>query len=612
MDFNTKLQIFRSKIKANKSHIDYKRTVDLAKEYKAHISGEGLDDYLKQFNLREDDQMFQQRKRLTNAISKPVASSIKKPFYKVSRNKNVRIEFDLKEETKNNVIRTMMANFYGSKELNVRGLDFWLKNRFLELVFSDPNTYIVIEWKPMPLDKAFEPYPFEVKSEHVFDIQKENGNLISLTTKMKQNQFFLEGDKEITKEVDAWTFYEIGSSLKIIEVDKKFLELKEIKIQENQILFEEEEKTFLATYNNSNLDFIPAFCVGYLRDEATDGRTYVSPLDSAMPYFRKSLKAVSELDLSITLHTFPQKIQFVSACKYRVGNNRCQEGRLSQTKETCPNCKGSGLEIHKSGQDAILHKLPEDKSELFDLDKTLIYKTPPIDLIKFQDDYVRNLKQDAHLAIFNSTMYLISDPQFAKTATEIDFNAEGIQDTLFPYTEKFSEIWKTVVKTFVRLSGFNQEFDMKHIFPADLKLKTTAMLLAEMKNANESEAPSFLIDQITSEIAGQIYNGDPLAMKKFETRHKFFPFNGKSKEEISLLLASPYVSEWTKILYANFEAIFTDIEKDNPNFYVKPYTQQWEILTEATKPYEEEIKKQTQPQDFRFNFGTEAGNQTEE
>lgn len=620
MDFQLKLDEFKKKIKANKKHKDWQHTTDISKEYKAHITGVGLDEYLKQFNLREDEEMFKQRKRLTNSISKPTANSIKKPFYKVSRNRNIKTEIELSDGKRKEIVEKMISNFYGSNELNNRGLDFWLRNRFIELSFVDPNSWIVLEWKPKPLNEVVEPFPFEVGCEQAVDFVMKNGVLQSLTIKVSESHEFLNDKDEIVlKNVDSWTLYEVGFSLKVIEFCPKIYALKGIVIDPlTQIVFQSEDgkKSFIATYNETKLDFIPAFRVGYIRDDVTDGRTFVSPIDSAIPYFRKSLKAVSELDLSITLHTFPQKIQFVSACKYRSGNNRCQDGVLSQSKSKCPNCHGTGLEIHKSGQDAILHKLPEDKTELFDLDKTLVYKTPPIELIKFQDDYVRNLKQDAHLAIFNSTMFLATDPQFAKTATEIDFNLEGIHDTIFPYTEKFSEIWKTIVKTFVRLTGFKSDFTLKHIFPSDLKLKTTAMLVSELKMANDSNAPSFLIDQISSEIARQIYNGDELSLKKYETRHKFFPFNGKSKEEIGILLASPHVSEFTKILYANFEAIFTDIEKDNPTFYVLPYAKQWEILEKTTKVFQDEIKNQNEVTPFQFDFGTtdenpKVGNESE-
>ena len=223
-------------------------------------------------------------------------------------------------------------------------------------------------------------------------------------------------------------------------------------------------------------------------------------------------------------------------------------------------------------------------------------------MIKFQDDYVRNLKKDAHLSVYNSNMFLAEDPQFAKTATEVNTNTQGIFDTLFPYTEKFSEVWKTAVKVFVRLSGFLTDFELIHIFPTDLEIKTVAVLMAELKLANESEAPSYFRDAILEEIANQVYEGDELGREKHFTRHKFFPFSGKTETEIQFLMASPYVSNFTKVLYANFEAIFTDIEKAVPNFYKLNYNLQWEKLNEFVKPYLEEINSQNEP--LRIDFGT--------
>jgi hypothetical protein len=63
-----------------------------------------------------------------------------------------------------------------------------------------------------------------------------------------------------------------------------------------------------------------------------------------------------------------------------------------------------------------------------------------------------------------------------------------------------------------------------------------------------------------------------------------------------------YVSNFTKVLYANFEAIFTDIEKAVPNFYKLNYNLQWEKLNEFVKPYLEEINSQNEP--LRIDFGT--------
>ena len=603
MDFTEKLTKFKKKKSSNKKHADYQRTVDLAKEYKAHVSGVGIDDYLKRFAKREDEEMFEQRKRLTNSISQSVASSLQKPFYKVARNKNVKKKFTLKgDKTREEIVQKMISGFYGTNELNTKGLDFWLKNRFIELTFTDPNAFVVIEWEAKPENVPLEPYPYEVNSIDAYDYVYKHGVLNELFTRQSETIIYLDKDgAEKEKVVDAFTLYEIGSSLKVVEYCPKYFEAKGIVIDETrQMTFVENEIHFIATYNETNLDFIPAFRVGYIRDTATDGRTFVNPFESAMPYFRKALKAVSELDLSITLHTFPQKLQYVTKCKGK-GTKKCNNGMVSGTQTVCSECKGSGLQIHTSGQDAIYFPLPDTPDEMFDLDKILVYKQPPIDLIKFQDDYVRNLNKDAHLSVYNSNMFLAEDPQFAKTATEVNTNTQGIFDTLFPYTEKFSEVWKTAVKVFVRLSGFLTDFELIHIFPTDLEIKTVAVLMAELKLANESEAPSYFRDAILEEIANQVYEGDELGREKHFTRHKFFPFSGKTETEIQFLMASPYVSNFTKVLYANFEAIFTDIEKAVPNFYKLNYNLQWEKLNEFVKPYLEEIKQQSEP--MRIDWG---------
>ena len=605
MDFTEKLTKFKKKKSSNKKHADYQRTVDLAKEYKAHVSGVGIDDYLKRFAKREDEEMFEQRKRLTNSISQSVASSLQKPFYKVARNKNVKKKFTLKgDKTREEIVQKMISGFYGTNELNTKGLDFWLKNRFIELTFTDPNAFVVIEWEAKPENVPLEPYPYEVNSIDAYDYTYKHGVLNELFTRQSETIIYLDKDgAEKEKVVDAFTLYEIGSSLKVVEYCPKYFEAKGIVIDETrQVTFVENEIHFIATYNETNLDFIPAFRVGYIRDTATDGRTFVNPFESAMPYFRKALKAVSELDLSITLHTFPQKLQYVTKCKGK-GTKKCNNGMVSGTQTVCSECKGSGLQIHTSGQDAIYFPLPDTPDEMFDLDKILVYKQPPIDLIKFQDEYVRNLKKDAHLSVYNSNMFLAEDPQFAKTATEVNTNTQGIFDTLFPYTEKFSEVWKTAVKVFVRLSGFLTDFELIHIFPTDLEIKTVAVLMAELKLANESEAPSYFRDAILEEIANQVYEGDELGREKHFTRHKFFPFSGKTETEIQFLMASPYVSNFTKVLYANFEAIFTDIEKAVPNFYKLNYNLQWEKLNEFVKPYLDEINSQNEP--LRIDFGTQ-------
>ena len=45
---------------------------------------------------------------------------------------------------------------------NTAGFETWLKTRFVELSFGDPNGFIVIEWDAVGVNETIKPRPFEV------------------------------------------------------------------------------------------------------------------------------------------------------------------------------------------------------------------------------------------------------------------------------------------------------------------------------------------------------------------------------------------------------------------------------------------------------------------
>ena len=56
----------------------------------------------------------------------------------------------------------MLNDFNGDKIDNTEGFETWLKTRFVELSFGDPNGFIVIEWDAVGVNEAIKPRPFEV------------------------------------------------------------------------------------------------------------------------------------------------------------------------------------------------------------------------------------------------------------------------------------------------------------------------------------------------------------------------------------------------------------------------------------------------------------------
>lgn len=584
-------------ILSQKKHPNYDRVVKMADRYNKLITGENIGSMLIRYNPRETAEAMEQRERITQVITSAMAESLMTPFDRAARSNKVKKRFDFKDANKNKSVEGMIRNFYGSKLKDTRGLDEWFNTRFKHLSFYDPNAWVITEWESEGLDKDVEPYPYDVSARDAWDFQYKRNELRYLFVHRDITVEYLEITGEI-KEQDGhkYTLYEEDNTIVWCEVCPKMLAHNGGYDESYQELVKGyDERHYLVSFYEPNLGYVAAVRVGYKEDGATDGDTFVNPFHPAMPFFLKSIKAVSEQDLTMTQHAFPQKIQYVEKCQGAPGPGGskpkgCHQGYVKGTTDKCTACEGKGYKYHTSAQDIILMPMPDDKTQMIDLNGMLVYKAPPIDLLEFQQKYIDDLKEQAHLAVFNSQMFL--QPNIAKTATEIEYNTEGVYTAVRPYTAQISTLYKIEIYTFARLAGVAKPEDgeIVHVFPADPKLKTLGMLLNELKTANESGGPSFLRESINTDIAAIVYEGDPVGYHKYNVKMKFYPFNGKSVDEQTFLMSSEYVSKYNKVLYANFENIFMEIGIETPTFwYIKSINKQWEIVDKKVQALLEEI-----------------------
>ena len=115
------------------------------------------------------------------------------------------------------------------------------------------------------------------------------------------------------------------------------------------------------------------------------------------------------------------------------------------------------------------------------------------------------------------------------------------------------------------------------------------MLLDDLKKANDSGAPSYIKKSIIHDIAKKIYVDHPDELLKIQVKEKFFPFNGKSENEINAILNNDVVTKYDRVLYAKFDSVFTDIENevntDETNFYNMEYKKQSELVKKTVQEY---------------------------
>lgn len=604
-------------VNTRQKHIWYDYVVDLAVQYKALMTGKGIEQLLLQIVRRETVEDFSQRCALTIAITPSVCNMLMKPFNKVGRNDKIKKKADIESEAVEARVKVMANGFYGSKKTENRGLDYWLKTRYTKLCFTDPNAWVVNEWDT-PQDKTttIQPRPFEVNAAQAWDFLVINEepkwlwvcNDIQYKKFVAKNQGVFNGVEDGVKYnlIDGlmFTLYDEDVTVTYEQVDKVYLEKTGWEPGNKQTLWEDtvSKAMFILTTYEPKLGYCPGTRVGYETDTFTDDMTFVNGWHAALPYLMKSLKTVSELDLTMTMHAFPQKLQYIQRCP-GMNKKKCNYGVVSDGTK-CEACQGKGFKVHTSAQDALLLPMPETKDDFIDLEKLIVYKSPPVELIQFQHDYVRSLKDDAYSAVYGSTSQTkvksgggATGAMTPVTATEHNNNKENMYDAVAPFAFKTSDMWLFEMSVFIDLAGGNsQDTELMHKFPADLKLKTIDELLGDLLNANASGAPAFLRDGINTDIASQYYEGDEIELQKYEVRHNFFPFNGQAPDEIALNMSSGYVSQYTKVLYANFEAIFAEIDLENPEFYSMTDIQaQWDIVDAKVQDYLDEIQATLAP-----------------
>lgn len=591
------LVILLDTVKNGITHRDYKHVTELAVKYNQLITGQGIDNLMRQFTRREDDTLFAQRKALTQHITPSVASAIMSPFYKVGRVNVIKREINFEStdqfDEKKKVVDFGINNYFGEKSL-----DKYLETRFVELSFSDPNSFIVTEYdepkrdlQGNPIEKVT-PYPWEVSSHQAVNFKYKNYRLQWLVVKndcdIKQRYTTVESGKtnvEIKDEVGTeYTIYLDDDAIKFTQVPFESISIAEdgevhtVEVLIDGVMSEfdyvrfDQKRVYRIDYFVHKSGRVPAVRVGYKRDLITKGRTFVSPMEAGVPYFMKMIKTVSEFDLTMCLHVFPQKIQYVPKCLGESREIGCDAGK-SPDGGTCKVCRGTGhIQAHTTAQDALFLRQPKDPADMIDLDKIMVYKSPPIELVKFQRDYIWSLVLEAQKAVFNSDVF--SRAEIAATASEKFIELDNVYDTLFPFAEKFADIWKYTANIIARLRDVT-DLTVEYIFPKDFKFKSVADLLNELKSANDSSAPAYIKQEISRDIANQQFQDKPEELQRIYIKEKFFPFSGKSSSEIIYIISNEKTTRYNEILWSNFEQIFLELEMEaessNPPKYFYEY-----------------------------------------
>lgn len=593
-EFKDDAAILFETIKTRIPHQDYNHVNEIATDYTIYSTGAGIEKKLERFAPRETEDMHRQRVNLTIVNTADILNSCVKPLNKVGKTPAMKHFVwegkDAKQTAENKrKLLKVGAEFWGKQSV-----EKYLEKRMAQFDKTDPNSFCVVEFKGETrpdAPKELKPYPFEVNSKEAFNyiykdnilqwlIVKNDILIVDEKGKMQPGELFYGFFEKQTVRceqvhytmIEAWQRANPNAIMIMPETDLSTINNQGIYLFPTDLKEGKSDRWFYVKVTNHNFGFVPAFRFGNNMDILTDYRTCVPMVHAAKCYFEDSIQTMSELSLTKRLHVFPQKWTYLPKCQgydFQGSHISCLKGQTPEGK-TCKSCNGSGVVVHTTSQDLIGIPMPDDLSQIADLEKMSTYKGPDIELVKFQKEFgFEDLKRYALGAVYNSGTF--GHTKIVKTATENEIDLESVYDTIKDFADHYSSAYVFIYSCIAKVNSLSENFIVTHTFPNDFAMEPLDYLMETLGKANTSGAASHVIKAINDKINKKIYIDEPRQILKLETQDKYQPFQGKTIEEINFILASDLTTQFNKVLHTHFNLIFSELEYDfgnkNIDFY---------------------------------------------
>ena len=316
------INLFIGLIASEASHRHYDKTVEAAKFAHQVVTGEGMDDLITSVRRREDEELKEQRIRITKPLT-PVASSlVMKNYRKMRRIQYVKIDNRWAEgqdsEDKRKKITQSEQRFYAGQSLSEYCFDMAEYYTFL-----DANTFLVYE-RENSYDAegrlvAVKTYPMIVESDKVRYYDTKFGDLSVLLT--EDATIEVVGKKELS--ISEYRLYINGFVIHI----KEYVEgpsglvaqvagqnipynTLEVEVGKSFRRFE-----YFAFPNGTGE--VPAIRLSAYLDRSSRGEIGATPLHPVKNLLEQMINIGSLHDLTIFLHSIPRRREVVQACDYQ-------------------------------------------------------------------------------------------------------------------------------------------------------------------------------------------------------------------------------------------------------------------------------------------------------
>lgn len=603
-DLQRAFDLSRGLVLKKTKHGDYDRTQTLSRQYKAFATGEDLEYMLRRFDRLESEEDFEMVNRIAIQITKPIVSTLMNPARKVSGVRPVidRVDYG-KQDEKSSLLRDELSEWYGGKSVSE------YMATLIDPSDMDPNAFALLTFDQFDYRKTKPTvFPVIIPSANVWGFQYLNGALaylflafdIKYVTKPASTD--LSGKVTPAETADGMRFvlYTAEHHIVFEQVAKETMATgpKEVLIDASgnavelagnkgvqftdaggeavYFLRNEGDIVYSLRFYEQKSGRVPAFRLGCKPDALTEGRTCVNRWDEAVPYLKKLLKQIREVDLSTINHAIPQRIQYVGPCKAK----DCNNGRLPGGQDACSVCGGSGEDTIKSASQHITIRRPKNPADpMFDLEKLVHYVRNPSDGIMVLYNIMKETRSDCTKAVYGSDLY--SQGNVGKTYEEVAAMNQGMYDALKPLADWWSDAYMTINHVYASYNDKGKDLVVILKMPRSFGFETAATAFAAIKAAKEAGASTTITANLNSTAIEILFRDDSDALQRVKVQESFNPYPGKDEATVLSLISGGQANERSAILWTESATVFRLAEEKYPGdvtFYDLTEKKQREVI----------------------------------
>ena len=587
-------ELIQDAIENGTRHDGYQRTIALRDDYFTILFGFNWERFICRFPLRETIDDHRQKIALTHQNLSSTASLVEKKFGQISRIQDIKkgLNFEGTSKRDQQDLQDVLNDFGGEGSFQRGSLDDYLTLTYDQIALYDPNAFILYDFEPFNADAGERARPYGVlfTCQNVYNFRFTRGDLDYLLVATQVKYKNTDGIWQTVTDLICYA----GPFAFRYYLDK----------QDGRADIPLTEDTFEATSGDlyrivlfaPGIQRVPAVRLGYKPDPITGNLTCVSPaFHAALDLFKELIDLKAQNDIVSKKHGYPQQFKQSPPCPGEMNpetkfRDTCDNGINRRTNEICNACGGSGHLVHKSEQDTLIMDLPDNPEDWADLTKLVHTVKPELETITTYDDKIEKKKLEIVQTVFSSDQQIqVQGP--SKTATEYTVSREDQNNTLLPFADHKSSVYKASVMHIAALMNISGEVKPLYEFPRDLKLTAMKDLYADMEAARKAGVGKEEISQIQDDINRKRYESDPVALQQSFIKKQHLPYISMALDEFEYNNASGLVPKDMAVLYANSDIVFGELEIERPDFYGLPFADRDALVSAKVKRLIDKLPK---------------------